>query len=64
MRLAFALAGAVIVTALVVASAIVWLCLTQPVIVADSAARGDAWSVVAAAVSVVVSAVGRVLHRL
>lgn len=64
MRLALALAGAATAAALAVAAAIVWLCLTEPAIVTGSVANGDAWSLFAAAASVVVSALGRVIHQL
>ncbi len=51
-------------TALVAGGTLVWLWLTQPAIVARSIAEGNGWPIIAAAASAVMSAVGRVIHRL
>ncbi len=62
-RLAFALA-AVASAATLIASAIIWLCVTEPATIADALGNGQAASVLKVAAVLVVSALGRMVRQL
>ncbi len=63
-RLAFAVIGVGGVAVLVVAAAIIWLCVTEPATVVDAIGSGHATSVLKAAAVLVVSAIGQVVRHL
>ncbi len=63
-RLALALAGFASASALLVAAALVWLCVTEPTTVAGAIGNGQTASVLKGAAALVVSALGRVVRCL
>ena len=64
MRLAFVVAGLASATAALIAAATIWLCVTEPAIVADALGNGHAGSVLKVAAALVVSALGHVVRHL
>ena len=63
-RLAFALIGVAGVAVMVVAAAIIWLCVTEPAAIVDAIGSGHATSVLKAAAVLVVSAIGQMVRHL
>jgi hypothetical protein len=63
-RLAFTLAGIASTAAVVVAAAVIWLCLTEPAAVVDVVGSGQASSVFKVVAALVVSALGHIVRYL
>jgi len=63
-RLAFALAGIASAAAVLVAAAVIWLCLTEPATVATAVRTGADDSVLRVVAALIASAVGRLVHYL